>query len=297
MNSKKTILILGGKGLVGSQFVDYLRKENVEFLAPSQEEFNVLNWEVLQQYIESKKPTILINLIAQTNLEEMEWERDDKTGLAWQLNVEFPKKLADICQEMDIFLIHISTDAVFAGSEKFKGPFSEDQIPDIYCRDLSWYGETKRQGEMAIKNTGGRFAIVRIDYPFGNPELERDFARKTYSYIKAGYPLFTDQLFNPTYLPDLSVALHKIIEIEMEGIFHIATKGITTPFGFGKLLAELKGLDVEIKPGSARDFIETPGKPARPIFGGLDTESTEQRLGLKFHTLKEALTEFSKKIP
>lgn len=295
MESKK-ILLFGGSGLVGSQFIDYLKKFNFSILAPDANELNALNFEDLKIYINDKKPDILVNLIAHTNLDEAEKERDNKEGLAWKLNVLIPKKLAEICKAQDIFLLHISTDAIFPGSEEFKGPYKEDQIPNVYSKDLSWYGETKRQGEIVINNYAERYAIVRIDYPFGNADLERDFAKKTYSYILAGYPLFVDQIFNPTYLPDLNAALKKIIEYEKEGIFHVATKGLTTPYDFGKLLVEIKGLKTEIKKGSAKEFMNSLGKPARPLFGGLDIQKTEEILGLEFHNLEDALREFSENI-
>lgn len=292
MNSVKKVLILGGSGLVGAYFIRDLQNSKVKFSAPNHKQLNVLDFTRLMQYIKENKPDILVNFVAFTNLDEAEKEKDNKNGLVWKTNVQLTKILADICRKSNIFFIHISTDAVFPGTDNFKGPYSEDLVP-VISKGLSWYGETKRQGEAVIKNTSVRFAIVRINYPFGNAKHRNDFVRKTYYYIISGLLLFTDQLFNPTYLPDLNIVLRKLISNETKGIFHVATRGIITPFKLGKIIMQFKELKMCINKGSVRDFMNIPGTPTRLIFGGLDTSLTEKRLGLRFHRINIALKEFS----
>lgn len=66
------------------------------------------------------------------------------------LNALFPHRLAKMCEERDIRLIHLSTDCVFSGN---KGDYVESDIPDAY--DL--YGRTKYLGEV----TGDRNLTIR----------------------------------------------------------------------------------------------------------------------------------------
>ncbi len=295
MNSVKKVLILGGSGLVGAYFIKGLQNSEVKLLAPNRRQLDVLNFTKLRHYINKEKPDILINFVAFTDLNEAEKETDNNKGIVWQTNVHLTKILAGACRKLDIFFIHISTDAVFPGTDNFKGPYTEDQIPAM-SEGLSWYGETKRQGEMVIKNTFVRFAIVRINYPFGNAAHINDFARKTFTYIISGYPLFTDQLFNPTYLPDLNIVLQKLISSETEGIFHVASKGLITPFKFGKLILQFKRVKAGINKGLVRDFMNTTGNSPRLISGGLDTSLTEKKLGIRFHYVNTALKKFSEQI-
>lgn len=283
MSINKKILILGGSGLVGSHFVKYIQDLKANVRVPTSVQLNVLVFDVLRQYINYEKPDIVINFVAYTNRDKAEKEKGDREGLVWKTNVELVDKLVGICQEFNIYLIHISTDAVFSGSERMKGPYSENQALDV-SENLNWYGETKRQSEIVIREANIKCAIIRINYPFGNAKSEKDFARKIYHYILCGYPLFVDQQFNPTYLPDLDIAIQRIIQTEAQGIFHVASKEIVTPFDFGQLIRKFTGLKIQINKGS------------RVIFGGLNIAQTEQKLELEFHTIKNALKEFCREI-
>ena len=81
--------------------------------------------------------------------------------------------------------------------------------------------------------------------------------------------LFDDQYFTPTYIPDLIKGLNKLILYKVDGIFHIATMPVTTPYEFGCYVADKIG---EKRPnkGSIKEFIrKNPQKALRPIRGGL----------------------------
>ena len=66
----------------------------------------------------------------------------DKYGTfnAIKVNSVFPHILASVCEEMEIQLIHITTDCVFSGND---GQYTEDSLHD--CTDV--YGKTKSLGE------------------------------------------------------------------------------------------------------------------------------------------------------
>jgi dTDP-4-dehydrorhamnose reductase len=107
------------------------------------------------------------------------------------------------------------------------------------------------------------------------------------------YPLFDDQVQSVIFIDDLVAPLSKIVEKELNGVFHIASKDTTTPYEIGTyLLSKFAGKPVELQKGSMSDFLAVPGRTPRPLLGGLKTEITQEKLGIKFKTWKEMVDEF-----
>ncbi len=275
-------LIIGSSGFIGQGLVKRWESNFNKklILTPSETELNILNLISIQDYISENKPDVIINLAAMTNLEEAEKERGDKKGLAWKLNTEAPKNLAKICKKLHIFLIQMSTDAVFPGTFDTPGPYRETVIPPKNLKPLSWYAYTKLASEKAVSENHKQSAIVRISYPFGNYESERDFVRRTIKYIQNGYPLFSDQIFTPTFTDDINSALEVIVKNRPSGIFHVVCKGLTTPYLFGLIIAERLNLG-EVKEGIVVEYLKKPGMVPRPVIGGLTATQTECKLEIK----------------
>lgn len=295
MEKSPLILMLGATGLVASQILeDWHHPSNI--LTPGIADLDILNQEALAVYLRKNPTPVIINFVGFTNLPEAEKDKGNKKGLCWQLNVGASARLAQICQEEDIFLIHISTDNVFYGLKSDPGPYSENHpLMDDHTQ-VNWYGYTKAQGELAIRNSSIKSAIVRISHPFGNPQIDRDFAQKVITYINAGYTLFDDQHFTPTYLPDLSLALKKIADEQISGIYHVACQPVSTPFEFAEYIAQQKKL-AQVKVGKIDEWTEkNPNSYPRVKFGGLETDFTQAILQVKFHSWPEALDEFLPKI-
>lgn len=285
------IIVFGGSGFVGEEFQRL--SGNEELLAPPHSEIDVRNSEQLKRFLGENEASIVINFVGHTNLVEAEKERGNKEGEAWQLNVNVAGNVAEACRRENKFLIHISTDAVFPGTFDFSGPYSEDREPIDDPVNLSWYGYTKLWGENAMRKKAERYAIVRISHPFGNTSSQKDFVRKVISYIQAGYVLFDDQHFTPTYLKDLTAVLLKIASSGQTGIFHVVCSGRTTPFKFAQYIARNKKLKEKVKIGEIDKWArQNPNHYPRIKHGGLDTTSTQTKLGIKLHTWQEALDEF-----
>lgn len=291
------ILVFGGSGLVGSELLKSLNAKGICTLAPTHRELDIRDKDQLVSYLGKNHAPVVINCVGFTDLSAGEKERGHDSGEPWQLNVNAVQTIAEICEKGRRFLIHISTDGVFQGTETFPGPYCENTPVMDNPTSLSWYGYTKLKGEQVIREVLGNFAIVRISHPFGNASSGRDFVRKIISYIQAGYVLFDDQIFTPTYLRDLSSALYKIQADRLTGTLHVVCKDLTTPYKFAEYIAALEGLGHVNKGFIDQWTRENPDYYPRVRFGGLDTSSTESKLGLRFHTWMEALDEFLPSLP
>lgn len=284
-------LVVGASGFIGSKLIDIASQLGDKILTPGTAELNILEPESLNAYFNSHETSICINLAAHTNLEEGELERGDKSGKVWNINVNGVRNLLDATKEHGIFLIHISTDAVFPGTDKFPGPYSEEKEPPDDLEPLSWYGYTKLKGEQLVRKVSNG-AVVRLAYPFGNPNSERDFVIRTLTYIQKGYSLFNDQYFTPTHISSLYELLTLLSRTKRAGVYHATCHGLTTPYDFANVLAEKLDIKETTKAGSVREFLKKPSSVPRLIRGGLLTKVTEQSLTISFPTWQEALDEY-----
>lgn len=290
------ISVVGASGLVGSRFVElYSEKENL--LTPNLNELDITSLESLDRYLKDNHPDTILNFAAYTNVDGAEKERGDENGVAWKLNVDSVKNLIEACKENDIFLVQISTDFVFKGDESDPGPYSEDKkLPDNNS-GISWYGWTKNRAEKLLSESGLKHAVVRIAYPFYSTDYANklDFAKgfiKLFDENKL-YPVFSDQTLSVLNVDDLVLPLSKIINEEIKGIFHIVSSDMTSPFEFVKcLLEKTRGAKDVLQKGSMKEFLSKEGRTPRPRLGGLKTEQTEKKLGMKFKTWREMVDEF-----
>jgi len=286
-------MIAGAGGFVGSSVLSSIKEKFQQLFTPSRNELDITKPENLLKFLGKYSPKVIVNFAAFTDINEAEKQRGERKGSVWLINVGGVKNLVRICEDDKIFLIHVSTDAVFPGTNNFPGPYSETQVPPNNPGPLSWYGYTKLQGELMLTNSKARYALVRISYPFGHKNCPKDFVNKVNEYVKKGLPLFSDQKFTPTYLPDLADTIFSVAFEQIEGTFHVTTHPLTSPYEFGAYLAKNLAPNADIKKSQVKEYLKTPHYVPRPIHGGLLTKKTEKKLSIRFHSWKDAIEEFT----
>lgn len=284
----KKVLVIGATGLVGSRFVE-LTKDKLDIISVDETKLDITNKESVEKFFDETSFDTVLNLAAYTDVAKAESERNNENGLCFKLNALAPKYLNESCKKHNRFLVHISTDFVFEGLENSKGPFDEDQDLPETNKNLSWYGWTKNRGE-----TGD--AIVRIANPFRNNFPQKlDFARKILDlYDKNSlFPLFTDQIITPIYVDEMVSPLLKIINEKINGKFHIVSSDTCSYYDLANYLIEIaRGVKDYPRRALLTEFLKDTKNNKRPIWGGLATKKTQEKLGMKFKTWKEMVDEF-----
>ena len=298
---KTKILLTGGSGLIGSYFVDKFSKKfgSNLVISPTHRQMDITNLDSIKRYFDLHQPESVIHFAAFRDATEAEKQRGNKNDLVWKVNVEGSKNISKAVQKYNCYLIHISTDYVFSGSKKNPGPYSEKDEPRDSSRLLSWYGFTKREAERVIQDRLNNAAILRIcniTRPKNDPRL--DYIGKIlwlYDHKKI-YPMFDDQYLTLTFIPTLVDLIIKLLKSKTTGVFHVSTKNIVTPQKLANYLIEqMYGLKNEIRGISINSYLKS--NPRRyPKFGGLMTDLTEKKLGLKFKTWQEAVNFYLKDI-
>jgi dTDP-4-dehydrorhamnose reductase len=283
---EEKILVTGSSGLVGSRFCELYSKPE-QIITPSEEEFNLLNPDSIKKYLELHRVKYIINFGAFTDVLAAESQRDDKTSLCWDLNVNGVRHVFDNIDPSQTHFIQISTDMIFSGSESDPGPYTEDHVPESDSRKITWYGYTKSQAENIVSGSGAIIRIcnpVRADFP-----AKSDYFRKPLSLFDQGklYPLFSDQHITISYIDEISAALEKIIKKNLKGTFHVSSSDVVTPFDvITKLLKKTRGVTQSIEESS----ILSLNNPVRyPQFAGLSCKKTESALDLKFSSTSQII--------
>ncbi|MDP2692969.1 MAG: sugar nucleotide-binding protein [bacterium] len=293
----KKVLVIGASGLVGSRFME-LASKDLDLIPVDEKTLDITDKEEIDKYFLVNKFDSVLNFAAITNVDGAEKEKGDETGLAWKLNVVGPLNLAEECKKTNRFLVQISTDFVFPGTTDNAGPYSEDAlVPSDLVSSMGWYGWTKNRAEVELEKSGARYSITRIAYPFYSEkyDLKLDFAKNYLKLYDEGklFPIFTDQILSVINVDDLVDPLVKILSEEIEGTFHLVSKDITTPFDFVEyLLLKARNVNGVVQKGSMVEFLTVEGRTPRPRLGGLKTEITQDKLGMKFKTWREMVDDF-----
>lgn len=299
-----TILIIGSSSMVGSRVAELLAPHfSLEYADKTMDEANHA-WTALDitdkangnNVISKSKADIIVQFAAYTDVDKAEEDRGNTDGLVWKINVEGTEYLASACKDHGKKLIYISTDYVFKGDE---GPYSEEDEPMTTADEGSWYGWSKRQGEMIIQDLfGSEATIVRLAYPFrAKYDLKPDFVRKLIKRFQGCtlHPMFMDQIISPVFVDDVAVALRAIIEKGEPGIWHAVGSSMLSPYEAAQLVAKTFGFDASaVNEGSLENYLsEHPEAKLRyPKNSSLKNDKINallSRYNAKMHTFEESL--------
>ncbi len=184
--------------------------------------------------VEKVRPDAIVNCIG--IVKQMASSRDPVSSIT--VNALFPHKLARICHDAGVRLIHLSTDCVFSGR---RGNYSEEDIPD--AEDL--YGRSKLLGEVDGEN------CLTIRTSMIGRELTGTHGLLEWFLSQEGNPVrgFRRAIFSGLTTIALSELIAGIItdHTALQGIYHVAAKPISK-FDLLSLIKQTYGVDVEINP-------------------------------------------------
>ena len=294
---KSKILAFGADGLVGSRFTDLYHKDT-QVITPKATELDITDKKALREFFAKNSSDFdcVINFAAITDVDGAEKERGNEEGSTWKVNVEGVENIAGECKKHAKYLIQISTDFVFPGSDQRPGPYSEDDSLPESLEGMGWYGWTKKVAEERAAKIWDKTAVLRITYPYRAQYAAKiDFARNILQLFDEGklYPMFSDQQITPSFIDEIAKVLYLLIDEKKTGVFHSASADVTSPYEFASyLLEKARGVKGQVKQGSMQEFLKAPGRTPRARLGGLKVGKTEINLGIKFMTWRVAVEEF-----
>lgn len=281
-------LITGAGGQLGLEWADFFNENGISFHAYSSKDLDITNKLQVKREIQKTKSDVLINCAAYTKVDLAETESE----LAYKVNAEGAKILAEVCKDLGVKLIHYSTDYVFSGSledlKEHKDGFSED----FDTNPINVYGDSKLKGETEIQEVGGDFLILRVSWLCGKHGNNFVKTMLRLGREKSELSIVNDQFGSPTFARNVVQNTFALINEKQVGIFNISSTGLCTWFDFASEIFSQSNIKINLNPVSSEEF---KTKAKRPSFSKLDTKKLSSISGSSFITwqagLKQLLSE------
>jgi dTDP-4-dehydrorhamnose reductase len=275
------ILLTGSHGQVGFELNKKLSALG-EVIATDRKELNLEDAQAIRSFIDATKPDIIINPAAYTAVDKAESEPE----LAHLINAIAPEVLASMAAELDIPLIHFSTDYVFDGLKK------EAYVETDKTNPQSVYGKTKCEGEEKIRKHP-KYIILRTSWVFGSHGI--NFLKTILRLIqeKESLNIVGDQWGSPASSSMLSDVTFKIVDTILKnknfndyGTYHVTNDGETNWFDYASLISS-EAMKLNVKVTCAPDKIhpilssEYPTTAKRPFNSRLNTDKLKKTFMLE----------------
>jgi dTDP-4-dehydrorhamnose reductase len=266
------ILITGVNGQVGHALMRELTEH--ELIGLTRQDCDLTNLDQIKQVIDQHQPELIINPAAYTKVDQAQ----DEPELAFKINRDAPRVMAEKAREYHIPLIHFSTDYVFDGEKE--GAYEED---DPTC-PLGVYGQSKRAGEEAIQEVGGLTYIFRTSWVYSNIGHNFYLTMKKLSHERDELKVAADQMGVPTSNKFIAEQMKSIIpklHDNNTGVYHLIPNSSCSWYEFAKQIIGQTNLEFDLENLYAIKTHEFPTKTQRPKNSILNNAKIKQTFNLE----------------
>ena len=273
------ILITGCNGQLGNE-MQLLEKENPQhtYYNTDVAELDITNQDAVEKYVNEHEIDGIVNCAAYTAVDKAE----SNETLCRKLNAEAPGYLAAAVGKRGGWMIQISTDYVFDGTNHT--PYTEDEPT---CPN-SVYGITKLEGEQAVQRGCSKAMIIRTAWlysTFGN-NFVKTMIRLGREKPELG--VIFDQIGTPTYARDPAAAIFAAVnQGVVPGVYHFSNEGVISWYDFTKAIHRIAGITTcHVRPLHTAEY-PTPAK--RPHYSVLDKTKIKTVYGIEVPYWEESL--------
>lgn len=250
------LLIIGSEGQLGKQMQKLLKEKSLGFHAVDFPGVDITDVNSVRKVLGKSDYSCVINCAAYTNVDKAESNED----AAYRVNALGSKYIAQVCEENDIELVHVSTDYVFSGEGMIENGAKRGYIESDICKPVTVYGKTKCEGEKFVRSIVQKHYILRTAWLYGDGD---NFVRTILKLAKINDTLrvVCDQFGSPTSTVDLARAIVELIGSGEYGTFHATCEGICSWYDFAKKIIEYAGIDIKVVPVSSEEFVRPAKRP------------------------------------
>jgi dTDP-4-dehydrorhamnose reductase len=271
------ILITGGGGQLGRALTTVLAEH--ELTVTTRETLDITERDGVFAAVSAARPEVLIHCAAYTNVDGCA----QNPALAYRVNGLGTQNVALACQACDVAMVHISTNEVFAGTNRAG---YEEWMP---LSPANAYGRSKAAAEVHVRNILNRFYIVRTAWLYAPGG--RNFIHAILNRARSAGQLrvVTDEIGNPTYVQDLAAAIVQLISTQQYGIYHFVNEGSCSRWQFANEILRLAGLEGVVNTPILSKEFKRPSSP--PPFGALHNIAGAA-IGITLRPWQEALQDY-----
>lgn len=279
------ILVTGVKGQLGHDVVNEMKKCGLDPVGVDLEEMDITDKEACVKVITEAKVDAVIHCAAYTAVDAAE----DNVELCRKVNSQGTRNIAEVCRDLDIKMMYISTDYVFDGQG------TRPWEPDDARNPLNVYGQTKYEGELAVEELVKKFFTVRIAWVFGVNGKNFIKTMLRIGKERGAASVVDDQIGSPTYTYDLARLLVDMIQTEKYGRYHATNEGLCSWYEFACEIFRQAGMDqVKVTPVHTSEYPASKAK--RPMNSRMSKEKLTENGFERLPEWKDAVGRYLKEI-
>lgn len=297
MNTKKVILITGGTGLLGKG-IEEVMPEDCEIISIHQRPYYMNDSRVKHLVLDIRDKSAVEELftkhrfdavihaggIASVDYVKKNYAESLESNIVGTLNI------SSACRKSGVYLIYISSNAVFDG---LSAPYDETSKPN----PVNEYGEIKLECERLIEKTLPDACIIRpiLMYGWNHPTGRSNPVTWLLEKLKSGQKInvVDDVWENPLYNLQCGDAIWRTIEIKPGGKLHLAGEDVLNRFQLALLTADVFGLDSGLI--TAVKSTSFPDLAPRPPNTAFSTDKMQELLGIKPVSVRAGLEDMQRR--
>jgi len=246
---RKTVVITGASGLLGRALRRELatapgwtvRGTALRRAGAGLDGVNLRDRPAMERYLRDVSPDVVIHSAAERRPDTAE---KDPEGTI-DLNVNVTRDLVAAAAEVGAWVVFLSTDYVFDGTQP---PYP----PEATTCPLNLYGRTKCDAEQALRQIMPKAAVLRVPILYGQIESLDESAVTILAkkMIESDRPLPCDHwaIRYPTHVDDVAVVCRQVLERQeshgdMSGILHWSGDEPMTKYEMALAMAPILGRD------------------------------------------------------
>ena len=274
------VLVTGSSGQVGNEIKAISSDYSYNFFFTDRNNIDITSKDSIKEFCKTNNINVIINCAAYTAVDKAQTDEIN----ADLINRKAVKKLALVSQELNIKLIHISTDYVFDG-KNFK-PYCEE----FQTNPQSIYGKTKLDGENEMRDINPKNSIIiRTSwiYSYYGNNFVKTMLRLGKEKEELG--VIFDQIGTPTYAKDLAKIILDIvpqIDNQKVEIYNYSNEGVLSWYDFAKEIMKMAKLNCKVK---AIETYQYPTPAKRPHFSLLNKNKIKSTFNIEIPYWKDGL--------
>lgn len=284
------VLLTGANGQL-AKAIKSCAPAAVKIIALNRQELDVCDEPSIAKVLSRFRPDCIINGAAYNLVDKAE---TDGAADAFAINAIGVAHLARACKEMEIPLVHFSTDFVFDGQKN--SPYVESDA----VKPLSVYGASKLAGENIALSASQANYVIRVSRLFGPIKIKEHSAGQkptgnfpltmlklasSHSQIR----VVNDQIGTPSYTPDLAKVLWQLLKKSNGGLFHLSNSGEVAFDEYARAVFEIANINCEVIGISSTEY-NAPAK--RPPYSTLSNTKIQQLGIVPLRSWREALEDY-----
>ncbi|HTR89541.1 MAG TPA: dTDP-4-dehydrorhamnose reductase [Solirubrobacteraceae bacterium] len=260
------ILVAGANGMLGRDVCQAARRAGHEALPHDLPELDIVDGEAVRELLRREAPRAIVNCAAWTDVDGAESHVQE----AYAANAAGAGNLARGAAELEMALVHVSTDYVFDGQPPRDATGAERAYLE---RDptgpRSVYGASKLAGELEVLAASARHTVARTAWLFGVGGKNFVDTMLALAGERPEVSVVDDQIGCPTWTGHLAPALVGLLERSVSGLAHLAGAGRVSWHGFAREIFHQAESPCRARAVSSAEF---PRPAPRPGWSALESE-------------------------